>query len=189
MTVLRFRLPRAAKLVLVVRGPGPSCAIAGRIAFRGREGVNRFRFNGRIAGRPLEPGTYQLTLRPRGRKTKLGRAVVTIVAPGSTAATRTLPQCTTPLPATFASGADTFEGRAAGDPGSTDPQAAPTAQITGDGFSDREQPPLAVLPGLQFIDEPHELPIVLGLAVLALLLVSLVGILVEVVRHLRSSHA
>ena len=189
MTVLRFRLSRAAKLVLVVRGPGPSCAIAGRIAFRGREGVNRFRFNGRVAGRPLEPGTYQLTLQRRGRKTKLGRAVVTILAPGSTAATRTLPQCTTPQPATFASGADMFEGRAAGDPGSTDPQAAPIAQITGDGFSDREQPPLAVLPGLQYIDEPHELPIVLGLAVLALLLVSLVGILVEVVRHLRSSHA
>ena len=82
-TILRFRLSHATKLILVVRGPGPSCAIAGRIAFRGREGVNRFRFNGRIAGRPLEPGTYQLTLQPRGRKTKLGRAVVTIVAPGS----------------------------------------------------------------------------------------------------------
>ncbi len=191
LTVLRFRLSRAAKLILVVRGPGPSCAIAGRVAFRGREGVNRFRFNGRIAGRPLEPGTYQLTLRPRARKTKLGRAVVTIVAPGATATTRIPPQCTTPQPApeAFVSGAGTFEGRAAGDPGSTDPQAAPTAQITGDEFSDREQPPLAVLPGLQFIDEPHELPIVLGLAVLALLLVSLVGILVEVVRHLRSSHA
>ena len=188
MTVLRFRLSRAAKLILVVRGPGPSCAIAGRIAFRGREGVNRFRFNGRIAGQPLEPGTYQLTLRPRGRKTTLGRAVVTIVAPGSTAATRTLPQCTT-QPAPVASGAGTYGGRGAGDPGSTDPQAAPTAKITGEGFSDRQQPPLAVLPGLQFIDEPHELPIVLGIAVLALLLVSLVGVLVEVVRHLRSSHA
>jgi hypothetical protein len=37
-----------------------------------------------------------------------------------------------------------------------------------------------------FFDDPDGLPVFLGLAVLALLAVSLLGIAVEVVRHLRS---
>ena len=59
---LRFALPAAARLFLIVRGPVPSCRVAGVIPLRGRKGVNTLYFAGRVHGRRLGAGLYQLSL-------------------------------------------------------------------------------------------------------------------------------
>lgn len=186
-TVVRFRLSRAARLVLVVRGPGPSCATVARIAFRGHAGANRFRFDGRIDGRPLEPGTYLLTPRLRGSRADLGRAYVTIVPPGAPKVARVLPVCRTTEPARpFLAG---VEG--AGIPSSPADGGAADADVAAtpsdEGVRSAESPPFPALPGPRMFDAPDPLPGIFGLAVLALLVVSLIGIAVEVVRQLRRS--
>jgi hypothetical protein len=67
---LRFRLSRAALVRLqVIRALGrpdelrPKLArttTGGRFSVRGRRGLNRLRFSGRLRGRPLAPGEYAL---------------------------------------------------------------------------------------------------------------------------------
>jgi hypothetical protein len=59
---LRFSLPKADRIFLIVRGPTPSCRIVGYIPVRGRKGVNKVAFVGRVNGRRLEPGTYLISL-------------------------------------------------------------------------------------------------------------------------------
>jgi len=59
---LAFSLPKAEPMFLIVRGPAPSCRIAGYIPVRGREGVNVVFFSGRVHGRRLEPGVYLISL-------------------------------------------------------------------------------------------------------------------------------
>jgi hypothetical protein len=64
-------LKRPARLVLLVQGPAPSCAEAGKLRSRGARGSNRVRFTGRGHGRALAPGVYRITvvaIRPSGRK-------------------------------------------------------------------------------------------------------------------------
>ncbi|HEV3479995.1 MAG TPA: hypothetical protein VG144_11180, partial [Gaiellaceae bacterium] len=74
-TRITFRLSAPARVVFVVRGPAPSCAIVGRFNVRGRPGVNHVRFKGKIGRRTLAPGTYALTVR---RAPRLRRVVVII---------------------------------------------------------------------------------------------------------------
>ena len=64
---LRFALPAARKLFLVVRGPAPSCSVAGVIPLRGRRGENTVFFAGRVHGHRLDPGLYRLSLSPTRR--------------------------------------------------------------------------------------------------------------------------
>ena len=59
---LAFVLPKADRLFVVVRGPVPSCRIAGYIPVRGHKGANTVFFSGRVHGRRLEPGVYLLSL-------------------------------------------------------------------------------------------------------------------------------
>ena len=59
---LAFLLPKADRLFVIVRGPAPSCRIAGYIPVRGRKGANTVFFSGRVHGRRLEPGVYLLSL-------------------------------------------------------------------------------------------------------------------------------
>ena len=68
--------------------------------------------------------------------------------------------------------------------GSGSPEPAQLEDVRG-----QESPRFAVLPLPQLFNDPDELPAVLGLAVLALLAVSLAGILVEVIRNVRSPQA
>lgn len=67
---LKFKLPGAKRLFLIVRGPAPSCNVVGVIPLRGRKGVNKVSFAGRANGRNLRPGGYLLSLssvrRPSG---------------------------------------------------------------------------------------------------------------------------
>lgn len=64
---LEFTLPARKRVFIVVRGPLPSCAVAGVIPFRGRRGENAARFSGRVRGELLEPGVYLLTISPTRR--------------------------------------------------------------------------------------------------------------------------
>jgi hypothetical protein len=59
---LQFSLARTQRLFLLVRGPAPSCRVAGVVPIRARRGHNVVRFSGRVRGRLLEPGIYLLTL-------------------------------------------------------------------------------------------------------------------------------
>jgi hypothetical protein len=59
---LAFVLPKADRLFVIVRGPAPSCRIAGYIPVRGHKGANTVFFAGRVHGRRLGPGVYLLSL-------------------------------------------------------------------------------------------------------------------------------
>jgi outer membrane biosynthesis protein TonB len=64
---LGFRLPKADRVFLIVRGPAPSCRVAGYIPVRGRKGANTVVFAGRVHGHRLEPGIYLISLSPSRR--------------------------------------------------------------------------------------------------------------------------
>lgn len=140
-----------------------------------------------------------LTPRLRKRKADLGRAFVTIVAPGRrTPVARIRPECTEPVQPARSFAAGSFLGGEEGEgpvSGSTASPAsaarpviapAPVPPITDDDVRGEESPLFAGLPSPFVLEDAEGLPLFLGLAVLALLAVSLVGVLVEVVRHLRS---
>jgi hypothetical protein len=63
--IVRFRLPRAALVVFEVRQLSPACKSAGTFRVNGHAGLNRVRFAGRVGGRMLAPGTYELRARSR----------------------------------------------------------------------------------------------------------------------------
>ena len=52
---------------MIVRGPYPSCRIAGYIPVRGRKGSNKVAFAGRVHGRRLDPGVYLISVSPNRR--------------------------------------------------------------------------------------------------------------------------
>jgi hypothetical protein len=47
----------------------PVCRTAGHFSYRGHAGLNRVRFNGRVGGRALSPGTYRISARTRAGRT------------------------------------------------------------------------------------------------------------------------
>lgn len=64
---LGFTLRKADRVVLIIRGPAPSCRVAGYIPVRGRKGANTVVFAGRVHGHRLEPGVYLISLSPNRR--------------------------------------------------------------------------------------------------------------------------
>jgi len=62
---ITFTLSRPGRVLFVVRGPAPSCQVAGRFTVRGERGVNHVRFTGRVGRRELPFGTYRVTARTR----------------------------------------------------------------------------------------------------------------------------
>lgn len=83
-TTITFRLTAPATVVLLVRGPSPSCDLAGRRVVTLGKGVSRVRFIGRFHGRPLAPGTYGITMVARrgGTSALLGHLAVAVVRAG-----------------------------------------------------------------------------------------------------------
>jgi hypothetical protein len=77
---IAFTLTSPARVVFVVRGPGPSCDLVGRFAVRGHAGANQVRFTGRIGRRELPEGTYRITARTAGGRA--ARPVVVAVGSG-----------------------------------------------------------------------------------------------------------
>jgi hypothetical protein len=76
-TTLVFKLLRPALLRFTIVRVYPTCERVGSFAVRGRPGVNRVPFRGRLRGRPLPDGTYRLRVRPKGARADV--AVVTVV--------------------------------------------------------------------------------------------------------------
>src|SRR5207247_7444207 len=62
-TVLTFRLKRKARILFTVVQVSPVCRTAGSFSVVGHRGINRVRFNGRLHGRRLPPGTYRIGAR------------------------------------------------------------------------------------------------------------------------------
>ena len=84
-TVIVFWLREPGRVVFTVLSGAPSCRVLGTFAYRGRSGVNRVRYRGRVDGRALPPGRY--TLVPRvyrgGSVTQLERVTIQILRPGA----------------------------------------------------------------------------------------------------------
>jgi hypothetical protein len=78
-TTLVFTLRQGTVVRFTVVRVYPSCERVGSFTVRGRAGVNRVRFGGRLGRRPLAPGTYRLVAQARGRER--AAATVTIVVP------------------------------------------------------------------------------------------------------------
>jgi hypothetical protein len=77
VAILVFRLRRPARVRFTVVQVFPLCRVVGSFTVRGHAGTNRFRFNGRVHGTQLDPGTYQIGLRSkRGRLLRVTVAIV-----------------------------------------------------------------------------------------------------------------
>jgi hypothetical protein len=64
--IIVFRLRHAARVRFTILQVFPLCRVVGSFTVRGHAGLNRFRFKGRVHGKRLEPGTYQIGLRTKG---------------------------------------------------------------------------------------------------------------------------
>jgi hypothetical protein len=79
--IIVFRLRHAGRVRFTVIQVFPLCRVVGSFTVRGHAGLNRFRFNGRVHGKRLDPGTYQIGLRTkRGRLLRVTIAIFN--APG-----------------------------------------------------------------------------------------------------------
>jgi hypothetical protein len=89
--IVVFRLRHAARVRFLVLEVFPACRIVGSFTVRGHAGLNRFRFNGRVHGKRLQPGTYQIGLRMRrGRLLRVTIAILntTRTSPSTVATAR-----------------------------------------------------------------------------------------------------
>jgi hypothetical protein len=78
VTTLTFVLPRAARVVFVVKQVSPVCRVAGHFAVNGHAGRNRIRFPGRASKLQLDPGTYRIMARTRNGRV-IQRATIVVV--------------------------------------------------------------------------------------------------------------
>lgn len=83
---LRLTLPKAARVVFVVQQIAPRCRLSGSFSVRGKPGVNRVRFRGRVGRRVLGPGTYRLIARAAKGGQVFSRTIV--ITRGKTTAQR-----------------------------------------------------------------------------------------------------
>jgi hypothetical protein len=75
-SILVFRLRHAGRVRFTVVEVFPLCRVVGHFTVRGHAGINRFRFKGRVHGKPLPAGTYQIGL--RARRGRLLRVTIAI---------------------------------------------------------------------------------------------------------------
>jgi hypothetical protein len=76
VALLVFWLRHSARVRFTVVQVFPLCQLIGSFTVRGHAGTNRFRFNGRVHGTRLDPGTYQVGLRSkRGRLLRVTIAI------------------------------------------------------------------------------------------------------------------
>jgi hypothetical protein len=81
-TTLTFVLPRAARVVFVVKQLSPVCRIAGHFAVTAHAGRNRIRFPRRGSKLRLDPGTYRITARTRAGQV-VQRVTIVVVKAGA----------------------------------------------------------------------------------------------------------
>jgi hypothetical protein len=141
--ILIFRLPRRSLVVFEVSQLSPVCRPIGLFRVRGRAGVNRVRFTGRVAGRALRPGTYEL--RARGRTRARVRVVILPRGAATASATEALGANTCPS-ATGSATASLAASTASPFASSSARGDAPAAETTGPvaagvaGVSETEPP-------------------------------------------------
>ena len=83
-------LPKRGRMFLVVRGPAPSCRVAGVIPVRGRKGENTVYFAGRVHGHRLAPGVYLISLSAnRHHMPRAATEYVRVVSPAARSRSRT----------------------------------------------------------------------------------------------------
>ena len=163
----------------VVRGPAPSCAIVGRFTVRGRAGVNRVRFKGKIGRRTLAPGTYAITVRGVERF----RRVVLIVGPQP----RTRFDCSDAGNSALAAALPDFAPPSAAEPphSARGESRGVLPKIAKKIRSLPEAIPMPPIPR-----EPADAPpAILGLLALGLLALSTIAIVAYVIRFLRGPRA
>jgi hypothetical protein len=91
VAILLFKLRHPARVRFTVVQVFPLCRVVGSFTVRGHAGTNRFRFNGRVHGTQLDPGTYQIGLRSkRGRLLRVTIAILDapVAAPSAVATAR-----------------------------------------------------------------------------------------------------
>ena len=89
-----YELKRQRKLELLVKGPGPSCAVVARLPVVGKPGTNRLWFGGRPYGRVLAPGVYALELRRTDTQSPLGEVLIQVIEPNTrVVGTEPTPRC------------------------------------------------------------------------------------------------
>jgi hypothetical protein len=191
-TRITFRLSAPGRVVFLVRGPAPSCNVVGRFTVRGRRGLNRVRFKGRVGRRTLGPGTYALTAHP-ARQARRTRPVVVTVGTGSPQAL----DCSGAAEGNFFGFAPFFDGEessiataSASPEGAAKPGKRDRGVLPAISKKIRELPkaiptPPIPRPGIPGADSP---PMILGLAALALLALSGPFIVAYVIRYLRGPH-
>ena len=181
---LALRAPKAGRTFLVIRGPAPSCRVAGHIPVRGASTVF---FAGRVHGRRLGPGIYRISPSPN-RLFAAGAptAFVRVVSPRRSvpvADSAPKPACKTVAPA-----AKPVTGKAA---------ARPRARVAGVVASEkpsagkREEAAVAALPVAEGVlgeaTEDAETEPFLAIAVLALVAGLLLAMVALVTKFLRGS--
>jgi hypothetical protein len=188
---VRFALAGPRRVIVVVRGPLPSCASTARFAVRGRPGPNTLRFNGAVGKRRLAVGSYLLGIRP-ARSAPVRWAAVHVGPRGAQPLPRrivhpALSQCSSTtatralLLARFDTDTQSSAGTAASAPTTRAKHAKPVERVPA--------PEAAVLPFSGVEEAVSELPAALGYLLLALLGASLLGLGLFVVRFIRSPTA
>jgi hypothetical protein len=85
-TIVIFRLRRPMMLKLTVVRVFPTCEVIGSARVRGRAGINRLPFRGRVHGKRLSSGTYRLLI--GGHRARPTAVTTIVVAHGKVSATR-----------------------------------------------------------------------------------------------------
>jgi hypothetical protein len=193
---ITFTLSAPGRVVFVVRGPAPSCGVAGRFSVRGRRGTNRVGFTGRLPRRTLRPGAYRITARTRAGTA--ARPVVVLIEP--TGAERTFVCGSSGHGAgPFAPLLTTFTSADAGPPavpaaveGASERPETPRTEKKGDrgvlpAVTERLRQIPEALPNLK-TPESSSPPGLLGVGALLLLALSGLGLLLYVIRFLRRTY-
>jgi hypothetical protein len=76
-------VPGAARVFFTFKQVSPVCRAVGHFSYRAHAGFNRVRFNGRLGGQRLAPGTYSISARTRSGRTipRITLVVVRSAAP------------------------------------------------------------------------------------------------------------
>lgn len=178
--VLRYRLTAPARLVLGIRGRGPSCRLVGEIQLVGLPGSNSVALPGRLR----LPGTYLLSPRPPRGGEDLAHVLLTILPPGKTTGTLVRPRCRGARSVAVGETSFTVAGPSAAPPSAVPPRARSRQAPRASGVLG------AALPALDALPPPASEEVSAGPGMLAVALVlaatlSLIGMFVVVRRELR----
>jgi hypothetical protein len=137
--LLTFFLAHASRVYFTVTQVSPGCEIVGRFSNRGKRGVNRVPFYGRLGQKRLEPGTYRIAVHTRRRPT-LARITLVVVDRAPTLAQLRTAQAANVCPAispftSLIGGGDPFAGSAfaGGGNSSPNPEVVPGGPRVGSG--------------------------------------------------------